>query len=124
METKARVLYLLRILEQYSDEDHPLSTTELIKMLLEQYGISSHRTTIKADVEVLQAYGVDIDVINSTQNKYAFKYNKASIALAKKLGASYIGCKGTFDMLKKSEVSNETKAEAEQFDKMLYRIYR
>ena len=54
----------------------------------------------------------------------AFKYNKASIALAKKLGASYIGCKGTFDMLKKSEVSNETKAEAEQFDKMLYRIYR
>ena len=70
METKARVLYLLRILEQYSDEDHPLSTTELIKMLLEQYGISSHRTTIKADVEVLQAYGVDIDVINSTQNKY------------------------------------------------------
>ena len=70
METKARVLFLLRILEQYSDEDHPLSTTELIKMLLEQYGISSHRTTIKADVEVLQAYGVDIDVINSTQNKY------------------------------------------------------
>lgn len=54
----------------------------------------------------------------------AFKYNKASIALAKKLGASYIGCKSTFDMLKKSEVSNETKTEAEQFDKMLYRIYR
>lgn len=50
--------------------------------------------------------------------------NKASIALAKKLGASYIGCKSTFDMLKKSEVSNETKTEAEQFDKMLYRIYR
>lgn len=50
--------------------------------------------------------------------------NKASITLAKKLGASYIGCKSTFDMLKKSEVSNETKAEAEQFDKMLYRIYR
>ena len=47
-----------------------------------------------------------------------------SIALAKKLGASYIGCKSTFDMLKKSEVSNETKTEAEQFDKMLYRIYR
>lgn len=70
METKARVLYLLRILEQYSDEDHPLSTTELIKILLDQYGISSHRTTIKADIEVLQAYGVDIDVINSTQNKY------------------------------------------------------
>ena len=54
----------------------------------------------------------------------AYKYNKASIALAKKLGASYIGCKSTFDMLKKSEVSNETKTEAEQFDKMLYRIYR
>lgn len=70
METKARVLYLLKILEQYSDEEHPLSTTELIAMLMEKYGISTHRITLKTDIETLQSFGIDIEVINSSQNKY------------------------------------------------------
>lgn len=70
MDTKARILYLLRILEQCSDEDHPLTTTELISMLSEQYGISTHRITLKTDIETLQSYGIDIEVINSSQNKY------------------------------------------------------
>lgn len=70
METKARVLYLLKILEQYSDEEHPLSTTELIAMLMEKYGISTHRITLKTDIETLLSFGIDIEVINSSQNKY------------------------------------------------------
>lgn len=68
--TKARLLYVLKLLEQYSDEDHPLTTTDLISMLSEKYGISAHRITLKTDIETLQSYGVDIEVINSSQNKY------------------------------------------------------
>ena len=67
---KARLLYVLRLLEQHSDENHPLSTMDLISMLSEQYGISAHRVTLKTDIETLQSFGVDIEVINSTQNKY------------------------------------------------------
>lgn len=69
-ESKARLLYLLKILEQYSDEDHPLTTSDLLAMLVEKYGISAHRITLKTDIETLQSYGVDIEVISSSQNKY------------------------------------------------------
>mgnify|MGYP000030417626 FL=1 len=53
-----------------------------------------------------------------------FRYNKASIALAKKLRASYIGCISTFDVLKTPKISNDAKAETEQFDILQYRIYK
>ena len=70
MESKPRILYLLRILEQYTDEEHPLTTKQLIEMLNEKYGISTYRTTIAKDVAALQEFGVDIVVIHSTQCKY------------------------------------------------------
>ena len=69
-ESKARLLYVLKLLEQYSDEEHPLTTADLLSMLMDKYGISTHRITLKTDIETLQAYGVDIEVINSSQNKY------------------------------------------------------
>ena len=46
MEAKPRILYLLKILLERTDEEHPLSTTQLIGILNEEYGISAHRTTI------------------------------------------------------------------------------
>ncbi|MEZ3436114.1 MAG: transcriptional regulator [Lachnospiraceae bacterium] len=70
MESKPRILYLLRILEQYTDEEHPLTTKQLIEMLNEKYGISTYRTTIAKDVAALQEFGVDIVVVHSTQCKY------------------------------------------------------
>lgn len=102
METKARVLYLLKILEQYSDEDHPLSTTELIAMLLEKYGISTHRITLKTDIETLQSFGIDIEVINSSQNKYYISSRKFEIPELKLLIDAVESSK--FITQKKSEV--------------------
>ena len=70
METKPRILYLLRILEQYTDEEHPLTTKQLIDKLQDEYGISAHRTTLTKDIVALQEYGVDIVTVHSTQCKY------------------------------------------------------
>lgn len=70
METKPRILYLLKILNQYSDEDHPLSTNQLIDILKDDYGIAAHRTTISKDIAALQEFGIDIVIIHSTQSKY------------------------------------------------------
>lgn len=70
METKPRILYLLRILEQYTDEDHPLTTNQLIEKLKEDYGISAHRTTLSKDIAALQEFGVDVVTVHSTQCKY------------------------------------------------------
>ena len=70
METKPRILYLLKILQQYTDEEHPLSTNQLIDMLNKKYGISAHRTTLSKDIAALQEFGIDVVIIHSTQCKY------------------------------------------------------
>lgn len=70
METKSRILYLMRILEQYTDEEHPLTTNQLIDKLQDDYGISAYRTTIAKDIAALKEFGIDVVTVHSTQCKY------------------------------------------------------
>lgn len=70
MKTKPRILYLLKILLERTDEEHTLSTTQIIEILNDEYEISAHRTTISKDILDLQEYGLDIVTIHSTQSKY------------------------------------------------------
>ncbi len=70
METKPRILYLQKILLERTDEENPLSTTQLINILNDEYGISAHRTTVTKDIAALQEFGMDIVTIHSTQSKY------------------------------------------------------
>lgn len=70
MEAKLRPLYLAKILYEYTDEEHFLTTSQLIRMLEESYGIKSHRQTIKAEIEVLRQFGLEIEEVKSTQNRY------------------------------------------------------
>lgn len=70
METKPRILYLKKILEERTDEEHPLTTKEILDILKTEYGISAHRVTLAKDVVTLQEFGVDIVVVHSTQSKY------------------------------------------------------
>ena len=53
-DAKLRPLYLAKILYEQTDEDHYLTTSQLIQILDEQYGIKSHRQTIKAEIELLK----------------------------------------------------------------------
>ena len=69
-DAKIRPLYIGKILTELTDEDHYLTTAQIMKILEEQYGIKSHRQTIKADIELLQRFGMDIQEIKSTQNRY------------------------------------------------------
>ncbi len=69
-ESKLRLLYTARILNELTDENNPLSTVQIIDILKERYGISTHRTTVAKDMEILREYGIDIYKIESTQNKY------------------------------------------------------
>ena len=68
--SKLRLLYIYKLLEEITDEDHTLSTNQIIDLLNARYGISSHRTTVATDIKLLQQYGFDIGVIESTQNKF------------------------------------------------------
>ncbi len=83
-EAKLRPLYLAKILYERTDEDHYLTTAQLMKILKEEYGINSHRQTIKSDIDVLTKFGMEIEEVKSTQNRYnAFgrKFDQAELKL-------------------------------------------
>ena len=69
-DAKIRPLYLAKILYEQTDENHFLTTAQLIKILEEQYGITSHRQTIKAEIDLLRRFGLEIEEVKSTQNRY------------------------------------------------------
>lgn len=56
---KLKLLRLYSILFNKSDENHPMSTNDLIYEL-ERYGISAERKSIYSDIEELLFYGLDI----------------------------------------------------------------
>lgn len=82
---KKRPFYIAKILYEQTDEEHYLTTVQLIQILRESYAIESHRKTIKSDIELLQQVGMDIDVVKSTQNKYALLGRAFDIAELKLL---------------------------------------
>jgi len=69
-KNKPRILYLLRILLQYTDETHPLTTNQIIEKLKSEYGIEAYRTTLPGDFRALEEFGVDIICERSVQNRY------------------------------------------------------
>lgn len=56
---KLKQLYLLKILSEYTDENHAMTTRELIEMLA-QYGVNAERKSIYSDIEALNTMGFDI----------------------------------------------------------------
>ncbi len=56
---KARILCVLQYLKDFSDENHPLSSAEILERL-EKDGIVSERKAIYSDVEILRELDYDI----------------------------------------------------------------
>ncbi len=68
-EPKSKILYLYKLLLENTDEQHPLSTTDIIQKLGE-LGIEVTRKTVASDIALLQEFGVDIIGIRSTRKLY------------------------------------------------------
>ena len=56
---KSKLLTLLRILEQKTDEEHLLNVPQLVQ-LLEQQGILAERKSIYCDIDTLRSLGFDV----------------------------------------------------------------
>lgn len=69
-DAKLRPLCLAKILYEQTDESNYLTTAQLIRILDERYNIRAHRQTIKADIDLLKRFGMDIQEVKSTQNRY------------------------------------------------------
>lgn len=68
--TKLRILYLYQHLLRHSDEDHPISTSQLIEDLKNEYDIEVNRNTLANDLAMLNKSGFSIEVIHSQSNSY------------------------------------------------------
>lgn len=66
---KLKLLYLAQILEQESDEEHPLSTSELIAALA-LHDISAERKSIYDDMDALAQFGLDVMTVRGRSNAY------------------------------------------------------
>lgn len=64
---KLKILHILRLLEEQSDEQNPISTPKIISYL-EGLGINAERKSVYADIEALKLFGVDI--ISTGKNGY------------------------------------------------------
>ena len=62
--SKLKTLIVYMLLQKYSDEENPLSTTALIEMLAEK-GLKCERKSIYADVDALREIGCDIVSVKS-----------------------------------------------------------
>ena len=68
---KMKILYIVRILEEETDEEHPVTIQDIIAKL-DGYGISAERKSIYNDLEQLRLSGVDIIREHRDRNYYYY----------------------------------------------------
>lgn len=67
--SKIKTLLIYRILDKYSDEDHPMSAGELIAMLAQE-GVACERKSIYSDIQMLKDVGIDIVTTTTPKRGY------------------------------------------------------
>ncbi len=66
---KAKIIVLLQIFQQKTDEDHRLTVPQL-EQLLKEEGIPSERKSIYTDIAALQAHGYEIELVRGPGGGY------------------------------------------------------
>ena len=66
---KTKILYLMKILMEETDELHPLTIKELVTKL-DQYNIQAERKSLYNDIENLRSFGIDIEKNNARACAY------------------------------------------------------
>ena len=70
-ENKIRLMYMKQLLEKYSDDEHYISTQDIMALMESEYGMPIHRTTVGKDIKEIDAIGVDVVLNNAMEGKRA-----------------------------------------------------
>lgn len=89
---KVKLLYLMKILLEKSDENHFLSTAQLLEEL-RQYGIEAERKSIYGDIQALRIFGLDIELVPGRNGGYYIADRTFQLAELKLLVDSVQACK-------------------------------
>ena len=65
---KLSILYILKILQDYSDENHLLTQKDIAKLLYTNYGMECERKSISSNIDAL--IDLDYDIIKSSNGCY------------------------------------------------------
>ena len=66
---KSKLLHLMRLFYERTDEEHGLTVNEIIESL-DSMGITAERKAIYDDIEVLRTFGMDIELRKEKQFRY------------------------------------------------------
>ena len=74
-----KLLYIMKILQENTDEDHPMTASEIIKEL-NLYDITAERKSIYSDIALLREFGIDI--VTQEKNPKGFFVGSRDFQLA------------------------------------------
>jgi len=102
---KLKQLYLMKILLEQTDEEHPLTIKELIEQL-ELLGVTAERKSIYTDIERLEEIGVNVETKKTSTVGYYVSNRKFELAELKLLvdavqSSRFISAKKSDELIKK-----------------------
>ena len=104
---KMKLLYLMRILLEKTDENHTMSVPDMIKELA-CYDISAERKSIYDDLEALRLFGLDIEQVKGRTTGYyvasrEFELPELKLLVDSVQSSKFITQKKTLSLIKKIE---------------------
>lgn len=120
---KIKILYLMKILLDRTDEEHGL-TLEEISGALSEYGVDAERKTLYDDLEVLRVFGLDIEKRKAKTVRYhvvsrEFEMPELKLLVDAVQSSKFITRKKSNDLIKKIE-SFASRYEAQQLQRQVY----
>lgn len=120
---KIKILYIMKILQEQTDEEHIMTANELMAALSE-YGISAERKSIYSDIEALQSYGLDIVQQKGAKPGYYMGSRHFELAELKLLvdavqSSKFITSKKSEELIKKLGQLT-SKSEARQLNRQVF----
>ena len=122
-ESQQALLLLRQYLHQHTDEQHPVSVTDILAFW-QQHGIQAGRKSVYTDIELLQNAGMDIVCVKSSQNKYfvgqrLFELPELKLLVDAVESSRFITEKKSTALIKKLGHLTST-AQAEQLNRRIY----
>lgn len=104
---KLKLLYLMKILQEKTDENHAMSVPELISALA-HYDIKAERKSIYDDLEALRYFGLDIETTRSKSVGYflasrTFELPELKLLVDSVQSSKFITHKKSTDLIRKIE---------------------
>lgn len=104
---KLRILYIMKILLEKTDEKHAMSAADIDRSLGE-YGLSADRRTVYSDIETLREFNLDVVQVRGTNGGYyigrrEFELPELKLLVDAVQASKFISRKKSEELIKKLE---------------------